>query len=454
MSDARLVIALDDGGAGGSKLPGGASTDGDLLTRWRALTEAMGRSIDDATARARRARSYSPAGASPWTSMDFDAQRRAALGGRPEGITNAEWAAFGKENARRGAAGAKVSGRAQEEAARRREQADALAEEALARIRKERADREREAQAAHAAREAQNARFAQIAIQGAMGSGSGKYQQMGGALGSVAGTIIGGRFGPVGAAIGSAVGQKAGDKLGARLDDPLLPLTNAAKFAGDAIRELGSGAVKVAGGDGMGVFQVGVQAAAKGLEQIPIAGKFAATTLRVAGDAFMVVKDVADAFAARGKELRGYNGQIAGAAAMQDVTRTLTDIREAQLLGDKYAQLIDAQTRFEETLKAGLLPLKEAFLEHIVPVMDSILEGIIAILRWMDKFVPFDLLKNIADKMDEMSRALKGGGIGGAGADLVAGWLAAPGLAFGFGPPGEPPAAPAPLGIPLIPPGP
>src|SRR5262245_35347927 len=112
MSDARLTIALDDGTAGGSKLPGG-SADADILDRWHKLTEAMGRSVDEATARARRVRSYSPAGASPWSSMDFDAPRRAALGGRPDGVTDAEWAAFGKENARRGAAGAKVAGRAQ-----------------------------------------------------------------------------------------------------------------------------------------------------------------------------------------------------------------------------------------------------------------------------------------------------------------------------------------------------
>ena len=55
----------------------------------------------------------------------------------------------------------------------------------------------------------------------------------------------------------------------------------------------------------------------------------------------------------------GGSGKLATANANQEVARILSDIAEAQKLDKGYSEMIQAQTQFEETVKAGLLPLKE-----------------------------------------------------------------------------------------------
>jgi hypothetical protein len=174
-------------------------------------------------------------------------------------------------------------------------------------------------------------------------------------------------------------------------------------------------------------------------------GKAAAEALRTVGTAVRVVKEVTDSFSARGREISGYNGRLAASVAVQDVTRVMTDIRESMLLGDKYAKLIEAQTRFEETLKAGLLPLKEWVLEKLPVVLNMILDVLIRGLDMLSKLPGMpDMMEEMADEMKKMRETLAGHGPMG---DLLHHWLFPPAIGFAA-PPGP---AGGPLAIPLFP---
>ena len=301
------------------------------------------------------------------------------------------WMELGKKSAKRGREMAKMSAKANKLRLKQKEEAERPVREAVEAERRKREARvargkawrkaktyKRRAEAIYKGKAVGLAKAgaAGIAARAVMSNAPGKYESAGKSVGAIAGGTLGAAYGPAGAAVGAAVGEKAGEKVGARLDDPFLELTATAKFAGRAFDEMGAAAAKVSRNDGFGTFQHALGLATEGLEQIPVVGKSTAEVLRTVGKAFTMVKETADAFSARGRELSGYNGSIAVAAAQQDVTRMLTDIREAEMMGDKYARLIDAQTRFEETLKAGLLPIKEVIVERIPPFLDAILSTI------------------------------------------------------------------------------
>ncbi|WP_171469369.1 hypothetical protein [Frigoriglobus tundricola] len=232
-------------------------------------------------------------------------------------------------------------------------------------------------------------------------------------------------------------------------------VSQALRFAGDVVQNYGERFQKVAQGDAVGALNKAVEGAAHVVEQIPVVGKPLAEGMTLARKALQAFKDTVDAFATRGREISGYNGALAASVARQDVTRTLTDIREAQMLGDKYAKLIDGQTRFEETLKAGLLPLKEFVLDVLTKWMDVILEYMIKGLELLNKLNPFgDILGDMAASARETRDLLRGDGDPrfGSGSSLVDAWLRAP---LGTRPaPGErlPPDVGG-LGVPLFAPG-
>jgi hypothetical protein len=261
--------------------------------------------------------------------------------------------------------------------------------------------------------------------------------ETGATIGGAVGAGVGSRFGTAGALVGQAVGEKAGGTV---------------DKAGQAASSFG---VSVAKGEGVELANKAVgtaaTAAAAGLATIPGVGLPAAAALLVFKDTVGQAHAVLSAFAQRGRELAGYSGQIAGAAAMQDVNRTLADIKEAQRFGDQYGKVIEAQTRFEGTLKAGLNPIKEWLLDRLPEWLDKILELLIKMAEILAKFTPGDMVDKIVKEMKEVKEALTGGDGGGpgGGADLVNKWLAAP-MIGGFPMPAAPPA-PGPLGIPIIP---
>lgn len=254
-----------------------------------------------------------------------------------------------------------------------------------------RKSKEKEEEAAEKEKKAVSDRRA-AAVGGAAAAlirGGGVGATLGGGLGSA----IGSRAGPGGAAVAGAIGEKVGGAA-----DNLLP--NAASFS-----------AKVAGGKGAEVAVSGINAAATGaavaLSAIPGAGLPAAMAIKAFGSTVTTATAVMDAFATRGKELKGYSGQIATASAQQDVARLMSDIRESRRLGDGYANVIKSQTQFEETLKAGLIPIKEWILGVLPKYMGWILDAIIKGLEIMEAiYKEFDSDGSVLGRMaEDMKRA-------------------------------------------------
>lgn len=441
MADAKLTIDIQDGTESGGKAPpASGAVDADLLDRWKRLTDAMAKATDDVAARVSRRMSGAPVAVPPagtataaapsrsvppagraWAQLDYDARRRAALSGRPADVSDSEWVAFGRENARRGMEAARVSGRATAEAARHSAEVQ----------RKEQARAKESAAAPSAGSSAGGAAAAGVAATAIRGGGIGQ------AAGSAAGAAIGGRLGgQAGAVVGSAVGEKAG----AVVDNPL---GGAASFS-----------KKVAAGDGVAALESASDAAAIALAvTVPGAGVMAAAALKTFSSTVGATTETMNAFAARAKEIGMFSGQITGAAARQDVTRLMADIKESQRMGDSYAALIDKQTEFEETMRAMLLPIKEHIVKYLPMMMDWMLDFAIWSIESLDKVLIGDYgLKAIAGEMRKARDDARRGA--SAEFDIEAMFRADRGRPIVFPAPLPPggPGGPGGLDIPLIPP--
>ena len=294
---------------------------------------------------------------------------------------------------------------------------------------KEQEKRDREAQAQKDAAKRRSDSYAAAAgsviATGIRGGGAGA------AAGSAVGAIAGARFGPAGSAIGSALGEKAGGVI----DNPLGGVASAGQM--------------VAKGDGIGLLNDAANKAAIGLMAVPIAGPIAGGALKTFASAVTSGVEVMNAFAERGKELKGYSGTLAAANAQQDVTRILGDIRESQQLGDKYAAVIDKQTEFQAFMREALMPLREAFLDNIPGFMNFVMDGITEIIKigYAIPGVKDDKVKELVDKLEKLREDMKRGK---GGADILGVWLGG-GIAIAAAP-APPLPAPPPLGVPLLPP--
>ncbi len=289
---------------------------------------------------------------------------------------------------------------------------------------------EAEAKTEGLANKQRNAQRATAAITGAQGKG-GSFQKALGTIGAIAGSV---EAGPEAAVIGQALGEKAGKQL----DDPFNQLTSVLNATTKAFSATGDVLERVAGNDGLGAITTATSATADALEEIPYAGKFVAAEFRTLTAGLSAANKVVTAFSDRAKELSRYNGPIAGAVAMQDVTALLSDIREAQRMSAGYTKLIEKQTEMNESLKAGLMPIKEVVVNYLPGAIDIFLKQILNILKALEVFGRMvgeddNIFKRMHDEIVGMRRDLRGAG-GGAGADaLLEAWLgrgAAPAGAF------------------------
>ena len=114
--------------------------------------------------------------------------------------------------------------------------------------------------------------------------------------------------------------------------------------------------------------------AADGLEKIPVVGGAAAESLRLVTTAATAFAQVTEAFANRGRELQGYDADIARAAAQADLIKMQTDMREAQRSGKQLGELIEKQARLEAVIIEMLAPIKDFVLNFLLKAIETILE--------------------------------------------------------------------------------
>ena len=130
--------------------------------------------------------------------------------------------------------------------------------------------------------------------------------------------------------------------------------------AGQAVGTAAIGAAAGARGGYLApAAMAGIELASTALSKLGPYGMAAGAALQAVGKVGLAASETVAAFVARGRELSGYSGQLAGATAQADVRSMVADIREAQELGPQLAAMIDNQSKLETSFRELLLPIKE-----------------------------------------------------------------------------------------------
>lgn len=107
-------------------------------------------------------------------------------------------------------------------------------------------------------------------------------------------------------------------------------------------------------------------------KRVPLVGDQLGLLAGTAHDLVGAFRDSVMAFVARGRELSGYNASLASSYAQSDVRALQGDIREANALGPQLSRLNDAQSRASDSFRDAVLPLKEAVIEVLVPLVEGL----------------------------------------------------------------------------------
>lgn len=217
-------------------------------------------------------------------------------------------------------------------------------------------------QAAEGARAMSHARTLSGAVSGGM------QVAASGALGEGAAAAAGG---PAGLAVMAALALKeARDTL----------LKRPFEAAREGIGTAGQMARDVAGGNGAALADRGANLAGNALAKLGPVGIVAGESLKVFGTGVKEATATVAAFVARGREIADFNGRLAAAAANADVAALRRDMREADRLGPRFAELIDAQANAEDRLAEALLPVKEELLRALTAATD-VAASVVELLR-------------------------------------------------------------------------
>ena len=189
--------------------------------------------------------------------------------------------------------------------------------------------------------------------------------QEAGGLGGIGKSLAGGAggmaaaAGPIGAVV--ALATQAKDMIVAGINQ-----------IGELAKSAGRMGEALAGNDFAGLTSEASEAMASLVEKTGLAGEVMAAQIRAMMAVIQAYQQVAQAFIDRGRELSGYQGDLAQATAIADVRRLQADIREAQELGPAIARLTDAQSRADAELRELLLPIKEAIIQEMIPILELI----------------------------------------------------------------------------------
>lgn len=195
---------------------------------------------------------------------------------------------------------------------------------------------------------------------------------------------------------------------------------NAGKTAG-AAGVVASGA---AANKAMPAFNTVIAGATMGLARLGPYGLAAAAAVGAAGASVVAFKGTVDAFVARGRELSGYNGNLAASSAIADVRKLVTDLREADKLGDLYAKLTEAHSKNEQAMSELLMWLKGPLIEFLTVSLNAANNSLVSILECVDKLT-LHTVPGLGDLIKDIKRILAGDDLGGLN-KLVNEWLNAP----------------------------
>jgi len=192
--------------------------------------------------------------------------------------------------------------------------------------------------------------------------GAGTQLAASGVLGSQAAALAAGPVGMAAAAAAMVVDVAAGK------------IADGVKALEKGIRTAGQGIQQFAGNDHIGMLETATDAAAAGLEKIPVVGQIWAAELQLATSVVTTFADVMDSFVQRGQQLARLDSSLAYANADADVKRLLADIEEADKLGKDMARITESQVDMEILMREILMPLKQALTAGVADFADAFKE--------------------------------------------------------------------------------
>lgn len=209
--------------------------------------------------------------------------------------------------------------------------------------------------------------------------GRGKRAMLGAAVGGYRAAAAGGSV--LGGAASGAMAAVGGGPIGLALAAKEM-INAAGDSAAGGIKAMGDAAQKVAGNDHLGLFKDAVTGAGKVMDAVsPVTG----AAFKVAAAGAVAFAETANAFAARGRELSGYNGSLASATATADVRSLRADIREANAIGPDVARLIDAQSRADTAFRSLIEPAKQAIAKFLAGGFEKIADRLEALVLVMER---------------------------------------------------------------------
>jgi hypothetical protein len=177
-----------------------------------------------------------------------------------------------------------------------------------------------------------------------------------------------------------------------------------AEQAGQFAQRAGNVAGGLARGGAAAGGAAGLEAVGAGLSRLGPYGMAAAAALTAVTKAGSAASDAMDAFAKRGRELSGYNGQLAGASASADLRGMMADIREADQLGPSLAKLLEQQSKSDAVMRELLNPIKEVLIDIYNWATKSCMDVLLGLLEGINKVLPrkFDRLERLIDKIKKI----------------------------------------------------
>jgi hypothetical protein len=137
----------------------------------------------------------------------------------------------------------------------------------------------------------------------------------------------------------------------------------AAKSASEEMRRLASN-------DNLGALTSSVTKAAEGFAALVPGWDLMAASVRSAVGVVTAFRDTVEGFVARGRQLAGLSGPLAGAGARAEVREFMADVREAEELGPGMARLTDVQSELAADLREMLLPIKKFVIEVLADFLE------------------------------------------------------------------------------------
>jgi len=216
---------------------------------------------------------------------------------------------------------------------------------------------------------------------------------LGGGGGGAAGGAMSGAAGGAMGAIGAAAGPLAAVAAGAKVMEGFYQSVQA------VTRKMGDIGTAIAKNDGVGAITGFIDGVGEAYGKVPIIGGMLKEQIGQYSQFIKTFDQVTTAFEQRGREIAKFDARIAGAEAEANVVKLLSDIKEAQQLGNEYAALIQEKATMQAELQQALTPIKRIITQQLVVALRIVNFHLEAIGK---------LSQNFDDSMQKMSAGING----------------------------------------------